>query len=418
MDFREIPLFVPTFLHFIPSHPRHHPQFFPMLTPTSRRRVPLVSGVAAALGALALGLAGFSGLDAPTAGAHVARESSVSPFLAASASALGTAVGDSALGLQTPYFEPTQLQDPADPGYTIASGADQPDPFVYVQGGEYYLFTSQDEVPQNVPVRSGPGVGQWGAVTDALPDPPPWSVPGKMWAPDVAQFGNDYVLYFTSQLAGVTPQTMCIGDAVSTAVAGPYLASPTPLICQQSLGGSIDPRLRRRQRPALHDLEVGPERPGRPARPAHGRHPDLEPAAQRRRPGAAGRAHHDHAPGRGLAEPHRRGAATRARPRRVLALLLGRLVQPDQLRHRRRPLRRPARPVHRHVVHTLLASNAQGQGPGEESVFANGAGYWLAYTPFSSTLPLPGPPRPVQIAHLGFGPNGPYLAQAWEASTR
>lgn len=39
----------------------------------------------------------------------------------------------------------------------------------------------------------------------------------------------------------------------------------------------------------------------------------------------------------------------------------------------------------------LLGSNAQGQGPGEESVFANAAGYWLLYTPFSSTLPRPGP---------------------------
>ena len=64
----------------------------------------------------------------------------------------------------------------------------------------------------------------------------------------------------------------------------------------------------------------------------------------------------------------------------------------------------------------LLGSNAQGQGPGEESVFANAAGFWLLYTPFSSTLPLPGPPRPVALAHLGFGPAGPYLAAPLEAS--
>ena len=36
---------------------------------------------------------------------------------------------------------------------------------------------------------------------------------------------------------------MCIGDAISTAVAGPYMAAPVPFICQQSLGGSIDPRV-------------------------------------------------------------------------------------------------------------------------------------------------------------------------------
>jgi hypothetical protein len=51
-------------------------------------------------------------------------------------------------------------------------------------------------------------------------------------------------------------------------------------------------------------------------------------------------------------------------------------------------------------------------------VFSNDHGYWLLYTPFNSTLPFPGPPRPVQIAHLGFGPDGPYLAQTWSTSSR
>jgi beta-xylosidase len=65
----------------------------------------------------------------------------------------------------------------------------------------------------------------------------------------------------------------------------------------------------------------------------------------------------------------------------------------------------------------LLGSNSQGQGPGEESVSANAAGFWLLYTPFSSNLPLPGPPpRPVSMAHLGFGTSGPYLAAPLDVS--
>ena len=114
---------------------------------------------------------------------------------------------------------------------------------MFQQGGRYYLFTSQDEVPQNVPVRSGTTIGQWGDPSDALPDPPAWAMPGVMWAPDVAQFGRHFLLYFTAELRGVSPSTMCIGDAISTAVAGPYLAAPVPFICQVSLGGSIDPRV-------------------------------------------------------------------------------------------------------------------------------------------------------------------------------
>ena len=66
----------------------------------------------------------------------------------------------------------------------------------------------------------------------------------------------------------------------------------------------------------------------------------------------------------------------------------------------------------------LLASNVQGEDPGEESAFADAAGLWLVYTPSRSTLPLPGPPRPVAMAHLGFGPAGPCLAAPLDVRDR
>ena len=75
-----------------------------------------------------------------------------------STGALGAAAGDTAVGLQTPYFGPPALSDPSSPGFTINSGADQPDPFMLQQDGRSSLFTSQDKVPQNVPVRSGTAV--------------------------------------------------------------------------------------------------------------------------------------------------------------------------------------------------------------------------------------------------------------------
>ena len=101
-------------------------------------------------------MAAIFGFGVLSAGARTADESTVSATQYLSTSALGAAAGDSALGLQSPYFEPPALSDPATPGFTINSGADQPDPFMFQQGGRYYLFTSQDKVPQNVPVRSGP----------------------------------------------------------------------------------------------------------------------------------------------------------------------------------------------------------------------------------------------------------------------
>src|SRR6202034_3736742 len=222
-------------LGVIPKGHLIRPQFFPMVRPTRRRRTMVVITITTALG--------VSAIIVLNAGAGTDHSASVSATQYLSTGALGAAAGQSALGLRTPYFDPPALSDPATPGFTINSGADQPDPFMLQQGGRYYLFTSQDKVPQNVPVRSGTVVGQWGDPGDALPAPPAWAAPGVAWAPDVAQFGDHYLLYFTSQLRGVSPATMCIGDAISTNVVGPYLAAPDPFICQQSLGGSIDPRV-------------------------------------------------------------------------------------------------------------------------------------------------------------------------------
>jgi beta-xylosidase len=78
----------------------------------------------------------------------------------------------------------------------------------------------------------------------------------------------------------------------------------------------------------------------------------------------------------------------------------------------------PVGPCHDTSPSPLLASNAQGAGPGEESVFSNGVGLWMLYTPWSSTLPNPGTPRPVAMAHLGFGPEGPYLAEPLQTGSK
>jgi hypothetical protein len=336
-------------------------------------------------------------------GAHTAAGAAgVTPVQYLSTGALGAAAGEAALGLRTPYFEPPALSDPSQPGFTINSGPDQPDPFMYQQGGRDYLFTSQDGVPTNVPVRSGAVVGRWNASTYALPDPPIWAVHGVMWAPDVAQIGNHYMLYFTSQLVGVALPTMCIGDAVSTAVAGPY-------ICQQSLGGSIDPRVFvngtgqpymvwKSDRSGTANTQIYSE-----PLSADGLHLLGQPTVVFE-PDSPWRGHIVEAP-----------QLVKVRGTYYLFYSGGWFNQPGYSIG----VARCAGPLGLCADASpspLLVSNAQGQGPGEESVFSNAAGLWLLYTPFRSTLPLPGPPRPVAMAHLGFGPSGPYLAAPFEVS--
>ncbi len=115
------------------------------------RRGTVVTGIAAVVVAVTLGVAGVFSLHAPNAGARTAREAGVSRVaqlgvMAAlpPASTLGAAVGTTTLGLRTSYYEPPALSDPQNPGAVVNSGPDQPDPFVFVQNGRYYMFTSQD----------------------------------------------------------------------------------------------------------------------------------------------------------------------------------------------------------------------------------------------------------------------------------
>jgi beta-xylosidase len=334
--------------------------------------------------------------------------------LAQSAGALGTAAGDSALGLQSSYFDPPQLGNSAQPGFTIDAGADQPDPFMLEQGDEYYLFTSQDKDHANVPVHEGTVVGSWGPEVDALPHLPAWAVPGIVWAPDVAQFANHYILYFTAQMAGVSPSTMCIGDAISTTVAGPYLPAATPFVCQQALGGSIDPRVfvDADGQPSLlwkSDQNARADQTGLPtentqiysqALSADGLALTGSPSVIFG-PDEAWQKHIVEAPQMVL-----------VRGTYWLFYSGGWFNQADYAIGVAR-CQGPNGPCADVSPVPFLASNAQGDGPGEESLFSNAAGVWLLYNPFSSTLPNPGPARPTSMAHLGFGPDGPYLALPW-----
>lgn len=81
----------------------------------------------------------------------------------------------------------------------------------------------------------------WTRLPDALPNRPSWQPTsnGLTWAPDVAQVGNDFIMYYTGRNAAAGRQ--CLSYAVAHDPAGPFTDnSGTPLICQLDLGGSID----------------------------------------------------------------------------------------------------------------------------------------------------------------------------------
>ena len=314
----------------------------------------------------------------------------------------------------TPNDQPPPTADPAAPGTWINTGPDETDPFMVVEDGHYDLFTSREGLvlppgeglAANIPVRSATVPGQWGPVTDALPDLPAWAEPGWAWAPDVRRFEDHDVLYFTTLLRGSSPPTMCIGDAVGTSIIGPYVAQPAPLICQASLGGSIDPRTFVSAKGTAYMIWKSDEN-------AVSQTTDTRIYSE---PLSADGLHLLGQPTQifGPDEPWQ-GYIVEA-PQLVQVGGAYYLFysgfwfnQPGYAIGVAR-CSGPLGPCHDTSPDPLLGSNAQGGGPGEESVFSDAKGIWLLYAPFHSEVPLPGLPRPATVVRLGFGPGGAYVA--------
>jgi beta-xylosidase len=314
---------------------------------------------------------------------------------------------DWALGADVTPHPPA---DPAAPGTEVTGGADQSDPFLTVAAGRYLLLTSGGvgPAPVNVPVATSTDFIHWTDPVDALPTLPAWAHPGYTWAPDLHRFGNVYALYFTAMVAGYTPQTECIGSAFSTTPTGPFTARAAPLICQLDQGGSIDPRV-------FIDSDGTPWMLWKSDQNIGGSDTPTKMWSQRlstdgtsllgsptllMSPDEAWQGTIVEAPD--MVEVH--GA--------YWVVYSANWYNQPQYAIGAARCSGPAGPCHDQFPGPLLATNLQGDGPGEASVFHDGDDVWLLYSPWRSLAPRPDiPARPVYITRLGFGPSGPYLAR-------
>jgi beta-xylosidase len=282
------------------------------------------------------------------------------------------------------------------------------DPLLLLQNGTYYLLGSQGKNLANVPEVYGTVLTKWSQVVDALPYLPPWALGGGTSAPDIHQFGDHYVLYFSSWLKNVYPRTECIGDATATTLGGPYDPAPTPFICQRLNGGSIDPRtfVDRNGTPTMiwksdENSDVnGTSHTHIWSQPlsADGLHLLGQPT-QIFAPDEAWQGRIVEAPD--LFELH--GT--------YYLFYSGNWFNQDDYAIGVARCSGPRGPCADTSTTPFLASNAQGSGPGEPSLFESPkGGMWLVYTPFHSNIPYFGPARPAVMARLGFGLQGPYLA--------
>ena len=115
------------------------------------------------------------------------------------------------------------------------------DPSLLKVGDLWYAYATGDLVA-NLQVASSRDLVHWERLDDALPELPAWSAlqKGLTWAPEVARTRAGFVLYYTLRHAASGRQ--CISVAVAQRPEGPFRdRRGRPLVCQERLGGSIDP---------------------------------------------------------------------------------------------------------------------------------------------------------------------------------
>jgi beta-xylosidase len=122
---------------------------------------------------------------------------------------------------------------------------DFPDAFVLPHGSGFIAYATNNG--PNVPMASSPDLVHWSFVTDpatgrrrdALPRLGAWAKQGFTWAPEVLPLGGKYLLYYTA--SDIRRKSQCVGVAVADEPLGPFVDhSPSPLVCQTELGGTID----------------------------------------------------------------------------------------------------------------------------------------------------------------------------------
>jgi arabinan endo-1,5-alpha-L-arabinosidase len=117
---------------------------------------------------------------------------------------------------------------------------DFPDPDVLEVDGTYYAYATNGQ-NRNVQVASSTDLATWEVLgDDALPDLPPWVVPGKTWAPEVTQLDDgSFVMYTTT--TNFDPTFQCIAVATADVPEGPFeVQGDGMLVCPDEQGGAID----------------------------------------------------------------------------------------------------------------------------------------------------------------------------------
>jgi len=160
-----------------------------------------------------------------------------------------------ALGLLTVTAACSQPAQPSSPLIAEPSAAPSPtapvfqnpilrenfaDPFILQVGDTFYAYAT-NSASKNISLARSTDLLKWQILPDAMPALPRWAklTGGLVWAPEVIQIGEQFVMYYTARDKQSDKQ--CVGAAVSDKPEGKFKdASLAPLVCQAELGGTID----------------------------------------------------------------------------------------------------------------------------------------------------------------------------------
>ena len=143
----------------------------------------------------------------------------------------------SAIGGVAVPCEKLQGNNPGGPAYPF----DFPDPDVIDVSGTYYAYGT-NSAGGNIQIIESSDLSHWKTVGDALPKPASWTSTGDIWAPGVLRHRGQFLLYYATVSGSGLGSKQCISVARARHPGGPFVdSSSAPLVCQASLGGSIDP---------------------------------------------------------------------------------------------------------------------------------------------------------------------------------
>lgn len=310
--------------------------------------------------------------------------------------------------------------NPAAPARIIIPTRNLPDPFVLHVGTRYLMYSSQTSFstpPAALTQSLDDTTYHWGKTGAALSSVPVWAESGFTWSPDVREVSpSHYVMYFSAwalkslyfdpAASGFSQRYQCLGIATSSNAAGPFTpVGKTPFLCQaKDHHGDIDPRTFLAPNGQLWLDWKSDDNAFETPHVTH-------LWAQRLTPDGL----HVEGPRTIILSGAHQGwnGGLIEAPDMVYAagkywlVFSGSWFNGPNYAIGLTTCTGPAGPCQL-SPHPWVSSNSQGSSPGEESLFHNGKGWWMVYSPWGM---LGHTYRPVALARVVFVASGPYLAK-------